>query len=264
MRIGVTGITGKMGRTIADFVSQDSVVELASALVRSGGGRENEDLGEFLGFEKSGGKMVSDIDYFLQQCDAVIDFSSPALSLEIAERCAQTKKILVCGTTGFSEVEKQKLVSYSKEAVIIWSANMSLGVNLLMNLCEKMARTLHDDFDVEIVEMHHRDKVDAPSGTALLLGAAVAQGRSVDLKIAGKTARVGKETKREKGEIGFASLRGGDVIGDHSVIFAGDGERIEISHKASSRDIFAKGAVRAVIWGSAKQPGFYSMRDVLN
>jgi 4-hydroxy-tetrahydrodipicolinate reductase len=170
---------------------------------------------------------------------------------------------LVCGTTGFSEAEKQQFASYSAKAVIIWSSNMSLGVNLLMNLVEKVAGILHDDFDVEIVEMHHKNKVDAPSGTALSLGAAVAKGRGVDLQAVGKSTRSGKEAKREKGEIGFASLRGGDVIGDHSVIFAGDGERIELTHKASNRDIFAKGAIRAAIWGSAKQPGFYSMRDVL-
>ncbi len=264
MKIGVTGITGRMGRTIAILVLQDSVVELASALVRNGAGHENEDLGEFLGFEKNDTKMVADIDSFLQKCDAVIDFSSPSLSLEIAKKCAETKKIMVCGTTGFSEIEKKNLASCAKETVIIWSSNMSLGVNLLMNLCEKAARTLHDDFDVEIIEMHHKNKLDTPSGTALSLGAAAAQGRGVDLQIVGRTSRIGKETKREKGEIGFASLRGGDVIGDHTVIFAGDGERIELTHKASNRDIFAKGAIRAAIWGSAKQPGFYSMRDVLN
>ena len=141
---------------------------------------------------------------------------------------------------------------------------MSVGVNLLMNLAEKVAATLHDDFDAEIFEMHHKDKIDAPSGTALSLGAAVAKGRGVDLKEVGNTARSGKDAKREKGEIGFCALRGGDVIGDHTVIFAGDGERIELTHKASNRDIFAKGAIRAAIWGSAKQAGFYSMRDVLN
>lgn len=264
MKIGVTGITGRMGRTIASMVLQDTVTELSSALVRESGGQENQDLGEFLGFEKNNAKMVSNIDQFIQSCDAIIDFSSPALSLEIAAKCAQFKKVLVCGTTGFSDAEKQKFASYSKDIAIIWSSNMSLGVNLLMNLAEKVAGILHDDFDVEIVEMHHKNKVDAPSGTALSLGAAVAKGRGVDLKTVGKTTRSGKDAKREKGEIGFAALRGGDVIGDHSVIFAGEGERIELTHKASNRDIYAKGAIRAAIWGTAKQPGFYSMRDVLN
>ncbi len=263
MKIGVTGITGRMGRTIATLVLQDVLVELSSALVRQGGGLENADLGEFLGFEKSGAKMTSDINQFIQNCDAIIDFSSPALSLEMAAKCAENKKVLICGTTGFSEAEKQKFASYAKDTAIVWSSNMSLGVNLLMNLAEKVAGILHDDFDVEILEMHHKNKVDAPSGTALSLGAAVAQGRNVELQKSAVMARVGKDAKRNKSEIGFATLRGGDVVGDHTVIFAGDGERIELTHKASNRDIFAKGAIRAAIWGSAKESGFYSMRDVL-
>ncbi len=264
MKIGVTGITGRMGRTIATLVLQDSVAELGCGLVRKGSEIEGDDFAEFLGFEANGAQIVSDIDVFLQNCDAVIDFSSPALSLEMAAKCAAAKKVLVCGTTGFSESEKQQFSSYAKDTVIIWSSNMSLGVNLLMNLVQKTAEILRDDFDVEIVEMHHNRKVDAPSGTALSLGAAVAQGRDVDLQKSAVMARVGKDAKRNKGEIGFATLRGGDVIGDHTVIFAGDGERVELSHKASSRDIFAKGAIRAAIWGTAQKAGFYSMRDVLS
>ncbi len=264
MRIGVTGITGRMGRTIATLVLQDAVAELACGLVRKGSGNEGDDFAEFLGFEASGAKIVSDVDVFLQSCDAVIDFSAPALSLEMAAKCATAKKVMVCGTTGFSETEKQQFASYAKDTVIVWSSNMSLGVNLLMNLVQKTAEILRDDFDVEIVEMHHNKKVDAPSGTALSLGAAVAACRAVDLQNNAVMARVGKDAKRNKGEIGFATLRGGDVIGDHTVIFAGDGERVELTHKASNRDIFAKGAIRAAIWGSAQKAGFYSMRDVLN
>lgn len=264
MKIGVTGITGRMGKAIASLVLQDDLLELSSALIRKDGGLEGLDLGEFLGFEKNNSKMVSDINQFIQSCDAIIDFSAPALSLEIAAKCAEAKKVLVCGTTGFSDAEKQKFASYASDAVIIWSSNMSLGVNLLMNLAEKVAHILHDDFDIEIVEMHHKNKIDAPSGTALSLGAAVAQGRGIDLQKFANMARVGKEAKRQKGEIGFAAIRGGDVIGDHTVIFAGEGERLELTHKASNRDIFAKGAIRAAIWGSAKNAGFYSMRDVLS
>lgn len=264
MKIGITGVTGKMARTIAKLVIEDSLVELSCGLVRKDSGNEGEDFAEFLGYEKSGAKLTSNIDEFFQNVDAVIDFSSPILSLQIAQKCAEHKKILVCGTTGFSESEKQKFASYANDTVIIWSSNMSLGVNLLMNLAEKVAAILHDDFDVEIVEMHHKNKVDAPSGTALSLGAAVAKGRNVDLQKVANMARFGKDAKRIKGEIGFATLRGGDVIGDHTVIFAGEGERIELTHKASNRDVFAKGAIRAAIWGSAKKVGFYSMRDVLN
>jgi 4-hydroxy-tetrahydrodipicolinate reductase len=264
MKIGVTGITGRMGRLIANLILQDQVVELSAALVRKESGYDGEDLGEFLGFEKKGIKIISDTDQFLQNCEAVIDFSSPPLSLEIAAKCAATNRILVCGTTGFSATEKQQFASYAAKTVIIWSSNMSLGINLIMNLAEKVAHTLHEDFDVEIVEMHHKDKIDSPSGTALSFGAAVAKGRGVDLQEIATMNRFGKEAKRQKGEIGFAVLRGGDVIGDHTIIFAGDGERLELTHKASNRDIFAKGAIRAVIWGSAKEPGFYSMRDVLS
>ncbi len=264
MKIGVTGINGRMGRTIATLVLQDPVAELVSGLARKESGLEGQDLGEFLGFEKSGNKVVTDIDVFMQKCDAIIDFSSPALSLELAKKCAEYKKVLVCGTTGFSDVEKQQFSSNAQSTVIIWSSNMSLGVNLLMNLVQKTAEILRDDFDVEIVEMHHNRKVDAPSGTALSLGAAVAKGRDIDLQKNAVMARVGKDAKRNKGEIGFATLRGGDVVGDHTVIFAGEGERVELSHKASNRDIFAKGAIRAAIWGSAQKSGFYSMRDVLN
>lgn len=264
MKIGVTGISGRMGKTIAATILQDSIVELASGLVRPGSELAGRNLSEFLGFDKNGAKITANIDEFIANCDAVIDFSAPALSLEIAQRCAEAGKIMVCGTTGFSDEERQEFISYAREAVIIWSSNMSIGVNLLMNLAEKVAGILHDDFDVEIVEMHHKNKIDAPSGTALSLGAAVAKGRGVELKDVGNMARFGKEAKRIKGEIGFATLRGGDVIGDHSVVFAGDGERVELTHKASNRDIFAKGAIRAAIWGSGKKAGFYTMRDVLS
>jgi 4-hydroxy-tetrahydrodipicolinate reductase len=264
IKVGIAGISGRMGRAVSQLAILEPIIEISAGLTRKGSSNEGEDLGEFFGFKKNDYKITSDIDVFINSCDAVIDFSSPSLSLAIAEKCAKAKKILICGTTGFSDDEKKQLSSYGKETVIVWSSNMSLGINLLMNLVEKVSNVLRDDFDIEIVEMHHKNKIDAPSGTALSLGAAAAKGRGVDLKIVGQTIRSGKESKRNKGEIGFASLRGGDVIGDHNVIFAGDGERIELCHKASNRDIFAKGAIRAVIWASAKQAGFYSMRDVLN
>ena len=264
MKIAVTGIGGKMGRVIGSLIVKDEIAELSSGLVRASSGLEGLDLGEFLGFEKNNILITSNIDEFVKSCDAVIDFSAPSLSLEIAEKCAKYKKVLVCGTTGFLDEEKQKFSNFANETVIIWSSNMALGVNLLMNLVEKVAEILHDDFDVEILEMHHNKKIDAPSGTALSLGSAVAKGRGIELKQNAIMARVGKEEKRDKGEIGFATLRGGDVIGDHIVIFAGEGERIELAHKASNRDIFAKGAIRACFWGSAQKAGFYSMRDVLN
>lgn len=264
MKIGVTGVNGRMSKAIARLIIEDNLVDLAGGLCRQGCVNEGKDFAVLLGYESQNAKITANIDEFVQNCDAIIDFSAPDLSLEIAKKSAQYNKVLVCGTTGFSDEEKQVFAANSKECPIIWSSNMSLGVNLLMNLSEKVAQLLHDDFDVEIVEMHHRNKVDAPSGTALSLGAAVAKGRNVDLQAVGQMARVGKNNPRQKGEIGFATLRGGDVIGDHSVIFAGEGERIELTHKATNRDVFAKGAIRAAIWGSAKAPGFYSMRDVLS
>lgn len=263
MKIGITGISGRMGREIANLVEQDPIAQLSSGLVRQGNTFDGVDLGEFLGNEKNNRKITSNIDEFFQNCDAVIDFSSPALSLLCAQKAANYSKIMVCGTTGFSDDEKNKLVEYSKNCVIIWSSNMSVGVNLLAGLVEKVSAILREDYDIEIVEMHHRNKVDSPSGTALSLGAAAAKGRNVNLKDSGVMSRVGTNIKRKKGEIGFAALRGGDVVGDHSVIFAGDGERIELSHKASQRSVFASGAVRAAIWGSSKKSGFYMMKDVL-
>lgn len=264
MKIGITGITGKMGRTIAKLVDQDPIAQLTAGLVREGNGFDKADIGEFLGKEASGFAITSNIDEFFANCDAAIDFSSPALSLQCAQKAAQNSKILVCGTTGFSDEEKQYLTNCAKSCVIIWSSNMSIGVNLLMSLTEKVSSILRDDYDIEIVEMHHREKVDSPSGTALSLGAAAAKGRSVDLKEVGQTSRSGPNSKRNRGEIGFAALRGGDVVGDHTVVFAGNGERIELTHKASSRDVFASGAVRAAIWGSNQKPGFYLMKDVLS
>ncbi len=264
MKIGVTGIAGKMGRTIAKLVDQDPIAQLSAGLVRQGNGFDGVDIGAFLGKEESGHYITSNVDEFFANCDAVIDFSSPALSIDCAQKASQTGKILVCGTTGFSDEQKQDLSDYAKSCVIIWSSNMSIGVNLLMSLTEKVASILRDDYDIEIVEMHHREKVDSPSGTALSLGAAASKGRQVNLKEVGQMARTGTNNKRQRGEIGFAALRGGDVVGDHSVIFAGNGERIELTHKASSRDVFASGAVRAAIWGSNQKPGFYLMKDVLS
>jgi len=264
MKIGITGISGRMGKTIANLVAKDAIAELACGLVRVGNNFDGIDLGEFLGYENKGKKITSNPDEFIKNCDAVIDFSSPQLSLEIAKKCSEKNKILVCGTTGFSDEEKQKLSEYAKNCVIIWSANMSVGVNLLMNLVEKVAAILRDDYDIEIVEMHHKNKVDAPSGTALSLGAAAAKGRNIDLKSSSIMSYVGTNVPRKKGTIGFSCLRGGDVIGDHSVIFAGENERVELTHKAGSRDVFASGAIRAAIWGSNQKAGFYLMRDVLN
>ncbi len=263
MKIGVTGISGRMGRQIAQIVHQSPIAQLSSGLVRQNSDFNGKDIGSFLAQNENNRKITADIDNFFEQCDAIIDFSSPNLSLECAKKAAQHKKILVCGTTGFSDQQKENLISYSQQTVIIWSSNMSVGVNLLMGLVEKVSSILHDDYDIEILEMHHKNKIDSPSGTALSLGESAAKGRNENLKKVANMVRNHANSPRAKGEIGFATLRGGDVIGDHSVMFAGEGERLELSHKASNRSVFASGAVRAAIWGANQENGFYSMQDVL-
>jgi 4-hydroxy-tetrahydrodipicolinate reductase len=262
MKIGVSGITGKMGQNIASAVLENNIVELSSLLVRS---KQNFDSRLLFGINPNlkPELVQEDIVQFVKNCDAVIDFSSPILSLEIAKECVVQQKILVCGTTGFNEDEINILQESAKNTQIIWSANMSIGINILLETVSKVARSLYD-FDIEILEMHHNKKIDAPSGTALMIGNKIAAARKVSLAETGKMSRFGNNCKREPGEIGFATLRGGDVIGDHKIIFAGQGERLEFSHKASNRNIFAKGALRAVIWASNKDAGrLYSMADVL-
>lgn len=263
MKIGITGITGRMGTAVAKAVLSNDLNDISSALVKPASDLVGKDIGRIIGIDEIGVKATDNLDELVKNSDVIIDFSIPELSLQTAELVAKHSKILVCGTTGFSEEQKAKLKEYAKNCVIIWSSNMSIGVNLLMNLAEQVGRILHSDYDVEIFEMHHRNKVDAPSGTALSLGEAVARGRNLNFGEVSRRTRDGIVGKRADNEIGFSSARGGDVIGDHTVIFAGPGERIELSHKASNRDIYAIGAIRAAIWASGKPSGFYSMQDVL-
>jgi 4-hydroxy-tetrahydrodipicolinate reductase len=199
----------------------------------------------------------------LLKADGVIDFSAPAVTVEIAALAAQARIVHVVGTTGMGPEDLAKLEAAARHAVIVRSGNMSLGVNLLAGLVEKVAKTLGIDWDIEILEMHHRMKVDAPSGTALLLGEAAAKGRDIALAEHSVRSRDGHTGARQAGDIGFATLRGGTVVGDHSVIFAGAGERIELIHRAEDRGIFARGAVQAALWGRGRTPGLYSMADVL-
>ncbi|MDA7705393.1 4-hydroxy-tetrahydrodipicolinate reductase [Rickettsiales bacterium] len=263
MKIGITGINGRMGTQIAQLVYQNDITEIAFGLVDKKLGLDGQNIGEIIGIKNINLEANSDIDKLFKNSDAVIDFSAPELSILCAQKAAQYNKIFICGTTGFTEKQKQNLHEASIKTKIVYSTNMSIGVNLLMNLTEKVSKILHEDYDAEIIEMHHRYKKDAPSGTALSLGEAVAQGRGLDFGEVAKRTRDGITGERTKNEIGFASLRGGDVIGDHSVIFASDGERVELTHKASNRIIYAKGAIRAAIWASGQKNGLYSMRDVL-
>jgi len=264
MKIGIIGITGRMGQSVAKAVLANDLNDISAGLVRLGSNLVGQDLGKIIGGENLGVNATDNLEELIKNSDVVIDFSNPDLSMQAAGLSSKHNKILVCGTTGLSDEQKLQLKNYAKNCVIVWSSNMSIGINLLMNLAEQVAKILHSDYDVEIFEMHHKNKVDAPSGTALSLGEAVARGRTLNFGEVCRKTREGIVGKRTENEIGFCALRGGDVIGDHSVIFAGNGERVELVHKASNRDIYAVGAIRAAIWAEGKPQGFYTMQDVLS
>jgi 4-hydroxy-tetrahydrodipicolinate reductase len=222
-----------------------------------------QDAGVLAGLGENGVKLTSDAAALMKNADGIIDFTAPAATVAFAALAAQSGKVHVIGTTGASAADEAKIRDAAAKAVIVKSGNMSLGVNLLAALTKRVASTLDDSFDIEIVEMHHNKKVDAPSGTALLLGQAAAQGRGIDLDQHSERGRDGHTGARNAGDIGFASLRGGTVVGEHTVMFAGPAERIELTHKAEDRMIFASGALHAALWARGQKPGLYSMMDVL-
>ncbi len=263
MRLVVVGAAGRMGQMLVKTIAATEGATLAAALERPGSPAIGRDAGELAGLGPNGVGISDDPLAALLKADGVIDFSTPATTVEIAALAAQARIVHVIGTTGMGEADLAKLEAAARHAVILRSGNMSLGVNLLAAMVEKVAKTLGADWDIEILEMHHRMKVDAPSGTALLLGEAAAKGRAIALNERSVRVRDGFTGARNPGDIGFATLRGGTVVGDHSVIFAGPGERIELSHKAEDRGIFARGAVQAALWGRERKPGLYSMADVL-
>ena len=263
MRLVVAGAAGRMGRMLVRAIAETPGVRLHAALERPGSAALGQDAGTLAGLPANGVTLTQDPLAALVEAEGVIDFTSPGSTVELAAIAAQARIVHVIGTTGLSAQDIAKLEAAARHAVIVRSGNMSLGVNLLAGLVRKVARTLGSDWDIEIVEMHHRMKVDAPSGTALLLGEAAAEGRAVDLAVVSDRGRDGHTGAREAGHIGFASLRGGTVVGDHMVTFAGSGERIELSHRAEDRTIFANGAVRAALWGRGRKPGAYTMADVL-
>ncbi|MGO9004181.1 MAG: 4-hydroxy-tetrahydrodipicolinate reductase [Beijerinckiaceae bacterium] len=263
MRLIVAGAAGRMGRTLIRTIGESEDVALAAALEAPQSPALGQDAGLLAELGASGIKVTSDALAAVVGADCIVDFTSPGASVELAALAAQARIIHVIGTTGFSAEDLAKLEAAARHAVIVRSGNMSLGVNLLAALVEQAARALGPEFDIEITEMHHRMKVDAPSGTALLLGEAAAQGRGGHLENLALRPRDGHTGARPTGAIGFASLRGGTVVGDHSAIFAGPGERLELSHKAEDRGIFARGAIHAALWGRGRKPGLYSMRDVL-
>lgn len=266
MKFGVVGCAGRMGRMLLREVltSRDRGCELVGAVAREGSSVLGHDAGILAGLDPCNVRVEDDPVPLFADADAVLDFTTPTATRRFSALAAQGKTIHVIGTTGLSDGDENALRKAARHTPIVQAANMSLGVTLLEALVERVARTLGDEYDVEILEMHHRRKVDAPSGTALALGRAAAAGREVALDEKAVRSRDGQTGAREAGAIGFAALRGGDVVGDHTVIFAGDGERLELTHKASGRDIYARGAVRAALWAHGRKPGLYTMRDVLD
>jgi 4-hydroxy-tetrahydrodipicolinate reductase len=263
MRLIVAGAGGRMGRTLVKAIADTDGVALAGAVEAAGAAVLGRDAGELAGLGRNGVPVVVDPKPLIANADGIIDFTIPAATLAFAELAAKAGLVHVIGTTGLTGEDDAMIVAAARNARIVKSGNMSLGVNLLSALVRRVAKTLGDDFDVEILEMHHGRKVDAPSGTALLLGRAAAQGRGIDLAQHSVRARDGHTGPRRPGDIGFATLRGGTVVGDHTVIFAGPAERIELSHKAEDRMIFARGALTAALWARGRAPGLYSMADVL-
>jgi 4-hydroxy-tetrahydrodipicolinate reductase len=261
-KIVIAGATGRMGQTLIEGVLADKGLALHAAIDRADSPQISQDAGALFG-KATGVKISSDINAALNGADVLIDFTRPEASLQYLEACQKANVKHVIGTTGFSDAMKANIHAASKHIAIVFASNMSVGVTLLIDLVEQAAKVLNEGYDIEVVEMHHRHKVDAPSGTALRLGEAAAQGLGQDLKDCAIYAREGVTGEREAGKIGFATLRGGDVVGDHTVVFAGIGERIEITHKASSRDTFALGALRAAKFLASKKTGLYDMRDVL-
>jgi 4-hydroxy-tetrahydrodipicolinate reductase len=264
MKLVVVGAAGRMGQTLIRLIDSIDGVTLHAAIERPGSPFIGRDAGELAGLGPNGVIIGDDPLAAFLHAEGVLDFTSPAASVEFAGLAAQARIVHVVGTTGCSDADDAKIQAAGRHARIVKSGNMSLGVNLLSVFVEQAARALSpEDWDIEVLEMHHKRKVDAPSGTALLLGEAAAKGRKADLKTQSVRVRDGHTGAREAGAIGFATLRGGSVIGEHSVLFAGEGEIVSMSHSAGDRSIFGRGAIKAALWARDKKPGFYSMLDVL-
>jgi 4-hydroxy-tetrahydrodipicolinate reductase len=261
--IVVAGASGRMGRMLVRTVTESGTARLSGCLERPGHPWVGQDVGTAMGGAELGVRVTDDAVAAIADAQALIDFTAPSATVEFAALCAQARAVHVIGTTGLSESDLARISAAARHAVIVRAGNMSLGVNLLVQLTRKVAAALDAEFDIEIVEAHHRMKVDAPSGTALMLGAAAAEGRGVDLAKVSDRGRDGMTGARVPGHIGFAAIRGGDIVGEHDVIFAGPGERIILRHVATDRAIFARGALRAALWGQDRKPGEYDMVDVL-
>jgi len=263
LKIGIAGATGRMGKMLIAEVWRHNGCTLSGASVTENDPMCGRDAGEIAGIGRIGVSLQRNAVGLFESSDVVIDFTTPAASLEHCMLANRYKRALVIGTTGFNPAQTEMLKHHGRTIPIVGSPNMSLGVNILISLTEQLAHLLDDEYDIEVFEMHHRHKIDAPSGTALALGQAAARGRKVDLDAVEDRARDGQVGARRGGHIGFSVARGGDVIGDHTVYFAAEGERIELTHRASNRNIYARGAVHAALWLADKPAGLYTMRDVV-
>ncbi|MAT50959.1 MAG: 4-hydroxy-tetrahydrodipicolinate reductase [Porticoccaceae bacterium] len=263
IRIAVTGAAGRMGKTLIEAVANHPALTLTVALERPDSSLINADAGELAGLGRNGIAVSGDLAAAVDKFDVLIDFTVPASSVSNAELCAAFGKGLVLGTTGFDDEQKRRIAAAAEQTAICQASNFSTGVNLCFKLLDMAARVLGDDVDIEIYEAHHRHKVDAPSGTALSMGEVVADALGRNLGDVAVYGREGITGARDRSTIGFATVRAGDIVGDHTVMFAADGERVEISHKASSRMSFARGAVRAAHWLADKSSGRFDMQDVL-
>ena len=261
--IVITGASGRMGQMLIKTVTDSDQARLVGVVERKGHDWIGQDIGEAMGGQALGVKVTDDPLEAFSQAQAVIDFTAPEATLEFAALAAQARCVHVIGTTGMTDEQIAALEPASRHAVIVRAGNMSLGVNLLVQLTKKVAAALDEDFDIEVIEGHHHHKVDAPSGTALMLGEAAAEGRGVKLEDVSDRGRDGITGARQRGNIGFHAIRGGDIVGEHDVLFAAPGERIVLRHLATDRAIFARGALKAALWGLDKKPGQYSMTDVL-
>jgi 4-hydroxy-tetrahydrodipicolinate reductase len=263
MRLVVAGAGGRMGRAVIRAIAETDGVVLAGAVEAPGAAVIGQDAGELAGLGRAGIAVSAEPPALLAGADGLIDFTIPAATVALLEQSAARGLVHVIGTTGLTPAHEKLVGAAAVMARIVKSGNMSLGVNLLAALVKQVAKSLGDEFDIEILEMHHNRKIDAPSGTALLLGAAAAAGRDINLAEHSVRLRDGHTGARKAGDVGFASLRGGSVVGEHSVIFAGPHERIELIHRAEDRMIFARGAIKAALWARGQKPGVYSMTDVL-
>lgn len=262
-RIAVVGAAGRMGKTLVEAVQQTPGAGLTAAIDRPDSTLVGADAGELAALGRIGVPLSGDLARVAEEFDVLIDFTHPSVTLKNLAFCRKAGKAMIIGTTGFSVEEKQRLAEAAKDIPIVFAANFSVGVNLCLKLLDTASRVLGDEVDIEIIEAHHRHKVDAPSGTALRMGEVVANALGRNLEEVAVYGREGQTGARDRQTIGFATVRAGDIVGDHTVLFAADGERVEITHKASSRMTFAKGAVRAAMWLEGKAPGLYDMQDVL-